>query len=446
MNNNKITYFVDEELIPYDGSREILEVFEKEIDFRHTSIYIYPDVHYKRGARVVNGMLICSNNAIYPACLGVDNCGFTFGRIRAASINTIQKSFENYSKLLKDYSAFEPYSYNDIDELFVKYLEKDFFSNTALYNFLGISTSKQAYKLCRKVLTKRMKKSARMSLGSLGGGNHFFEVHQIQEVFKGNSDFKKGDFIFMLHSDSIGVGNLINLMYSNLSELDFSSKNIKGHIRKLFYRVLQIQYFLSTGIWFSTPFKAAKLLYSQKDYRTIPLHTKLGKYLIFTHNLAILFGEMNRNMIISNWQKTQNIDIETIASHNHDSITIMDSKVFHRNGVQFIGNAAYFILPSAMGNFSYIMENTFNREAFYSANHGLGRIQDKHIAKEYYNEKDTGNEIEQNAIRLYRVGKGSLAEQNQKAFKDADAVIDIMQKFNLGKKLAKTKPIAIIKG
>jgi RNA-splicing ligase RtcB len=444
MNNSGIIYFTNKDLIPDDGSKQILDIFSREIDFTHTDIYIYPDVHYKKGARVVNGMLICSDKYIYPACLGVDNCGFTFGKIISRkSVSELQSSFEQYSKLLKSYTAFEQYSDKYISDLFNKYLEKDFMVNTSLYQFLGLNTVEKAKKLCQRLLSGQIKKTARKTLCSLGGGNHFFEIHQILEVYKKSNQFQPGDFIFILHSDSIGVGNIFNLTYSNLSEFDI----IKGSTKhKIKLRIWQLLYFFRNADFILSPVETLKLLYSQKDYRTIEAGTSIGKHILFEHNLASLFGDMNRDTIIANWGKIEGIEYQIIGSHSHDSVKIENSNIIQRNGVQYIGEDPYFMLPSAMGNFSYIMENTFNEKAFYSANHGLGRIQDKHIAREQYNETETFSGLEQDEIKLYRVGTGNIAEQNKKAFKDADSIIETMWDFDLGKKLAKTKPIAILKG
>ncbi|RHQ88723.1 hypothetical protein DWX80_19045 [Ruminococcus sp. AF21-3] len=63
------------------------------------------------------------------------------------------------------------------------------------------------------------------------------------------------------------------------------------------------------------------------------------------------------------------------------------------------------------GDFSFVMKNTFNEDAYFSTNHGTGRMQDKHIAKEQYTEKETTKEMGERKVSLFRVGNGSLAEQ-----------------------------------
>ena len=180
------------------------------------------------------------------------------------------------------------------------------------------------------------------------------------------------------------------------------------------------------------------------------VRSSMGKALVLAHKLSSIFGEMNRDSIISAWAKTQNIEIEKIASHSHDSITLEQHgggvRVVHRNGVQNLGRDRYCALPSAMGNFSYIMKNAFNEEAYYSTNHGTGRMQDKHIARACYTEAATKKEMQQRRVALFRVGDGSLAEQNMHAFKDPETIISEMERNGLAFRAAKIYPIAVIKG
>lgn len=443
-----IKYFVSRKNIPDDGSDKILDIFASHIDFDDTEVYIYPDVHYKRGARVVNGMLLKSKKYIYPACLGVENCGFTFGKTNNATEEELKQSFKKYSKYLKPYNAIKSLSKKEMLDIFFDYLKKDFNKRISFYSFLGLKNAESAFRLAKKCLTKDIMRSAIATYCSLGGGNHFFEIHKVVETQ--DKSIKKNDFFFILHSDSIAVGDKINLRYSNLSELDCIRDTKSGRREIRHIRKKQFLYFLKNGLFFSNPIATFKLLYSQKDYRGIEFNTPIGKRLLFEHNLAGIFGEINRDAIISNWAKITNTDIQVLGSHCHDSVMYeeIDNQHFilQRNGVQRIGDDELFLLPSAMGNYSYVMKNTKNPKAFFSANHGTGRNQDKHIARDCYKEDETINDMENDNILFCRIGNGNIAEQSKKAFKDVSLVLQEMEKHNLGHPIAKIKPVAIMKG
>ncbi|MCQ2572198.1 MAG: RtcB family protein, partial [Alphaproteobacteria bacterium] len=391
---------------------------------------------------------IKSKKYIYPACLGVENCGFTFGKILDADEDKLKDSFRTYSKYLKAYEAIHSPTRQEMLDIFHDYLDKDFARNQNFYEFLGINSVESAFELAKQCLTKDILKTACITYGSLGGGNHFFEIHKVIET--NSPDVNKNDFFFILHSDSIAVGDRINLRYSNLSELDFikNAKHGRKHIRKT--RKRQLSYFIKTGLFFKNPVEVWKLIYSQKDYRKIRFDTRIGKRLLFEHNLARIFGEINRNAIINNWAKITGINIDIIASHCHDSVMYekYDNEHFiiQRNGVQRVCDDDMFMLPSAMGNYSYLMKNPKNPKAFFSANHGTGRNQDKHIARDCYQENETISDMENDNILFCHIGNGNIAEQSKKAFKDVGLVLQEMKNYNLGQPIAKIKPIAIMKG
>ena len=443
-----VEYLVNKSLIPDDGSPAILDKWNKNIDYENTSVLIYPDVHYKKGARVVNGMLICSNKYIYPACLGTENCGFTFGKIADGDYDSLLASFENYSRKLKSYDSYHNYSASEIMEKFNYYMQKDMIEKKDLYDFLGIKDFNALKGHLKTIITDEIIERARKTLGSLGGGNHFFEIHQIDEIYGKEEEFKKGDYLFALHSDSIQVGHYIDVLYSNLSEMGkWMGRNL---FRKLYWKGKQFVIFGNKKILFPEFKEIIKLTCSNNNLRTIDAHSPLGKDLILAHNVASVFGEMNRWEIINNWSRENNIKIEHVFSHSHDSISVEKANgiphVIQRNGVQRIGQDKFCFLPSAMGNYSYILRNPYNAQAFFSTNHGTGRVQDKHIAKTIYTQDATLDEMKEKNIKIYLIGKGNLAEQNYKAFKEPTQIITEMENQGLATRYAKTKPIAVIKG
>ena len=454
-----VKYLVEEKMIPDDGSIEIIENFVSKTDDDTLELLVYPDVHYKKGARVANGMLTASENYIYPAMLGVANCGFTFGKIENVTIDDrkiLEQSFEEYSKILKADNKTRIYTDDEILNLFDTYLE-NFYNDEKykeLYKFVGFDTLDNLKDSVKKILTPKHIEVAAKTLGTLGGGNHFFELQYIEETYDDN--FKNGEIVFILHSDSIAVGDKINLLFSNLSELDYLKKSIKGKLIRLVNRLRQADYFtLKTGLLFTETKEVLNLLYSQNDYRKIDASTKTGKTLIKAFFLATIFGDMNRDMILKNYNKimrdlVKNAKIKIMGSHSHDSLMVEKNnnslKITQRNGVQCVVNDQTFILPGALGTESYLMGNTNNEDAYYSSNHGVGRFLDKHEAKEEFNNDDTQKELEKRNMKLYRVGSGNIAEQNPNAFKDVFEVTNMMHKENLGKRIAKLRPICSMKG
>ncbi|MCQ5146257.1 RtcB family protein [Enterocloster bolteae] len=439
-----INLFVDKEIIPSDGSLELLYSLEKEIPEESASIYVYPDVHYKKGASVTNGLVIKSKNKIIPACLGIENCGFTFGLIDK---NQNLDNMIYAAKILsRNHFCKKKYIKEFIIEKFDEYLRIDFEKKREMYLAIGFKDVEKLIKTSVSFLKKNnLDTLAAKSLCTLGTGNHFFELHKI--ISSDNNDLKD-NYIIIVHSDSIQVGEYINNYFSNLSETEFFPFLLRTKL-KIKYRMLQFHFFIKNGILVKDLKNFLKLCYSRNEGRVIDKDSIIGQNLLFAHNLASIFGEINRRELINRFEEICGIKVNILGSHSHDSISIEkyneQDYIIHRNGVQNIGKDKYFILPQAMGVGLIVMQNPMNEVAFFSANHGTGRLQDKHIAKEAYDEKQTEDEMKEHDVVLYRSGKGNIAEQNHNAFKDINIIAEQMKKYNLGVPVARTKPVFVIK-
>lgn len=441
-----LKYLVDSQYIPQDDSQEVIKKF---VDNTKSEVLIFPDVHMKKGALIANGMLVSSDFNIYLSCLGVENCGYTFGKINEHNQEKLVQGFAEFSKILRERVNIPKYSTNEILDLFDKYLRLDYEKKEFLYKYLGFNNAEDLILMAHQILDSHIIKMAANTLCTLGGGNHFFELHKITNVYDSDR-FNNGDFIYMLHSDSISVGDTIYELFSDLHEMK-GNNSLRARCRILKFRFYQYRYFRKLCKSINGIKNDLHLIFNPKnDYQAIDVRTELGRVLMTAHNLSSVFGEMNRDAIINLWAETQGIVHEKMGSHSHDNVTAELNcgavKIVHRNGVQNIGNDEYCILPSAMGNYSYVMKNAYNEEAYFSTNHGTGRMQDKHIARDEYTESMTKAEMEKAKVSLFRVGNGNLAEQNMHAFKDPTAIVNEMERFKLARKAAKTQPVAVIKG
>lgn len=441
-----LKYLVNSSQIPDDGSQTIIEEFQRNTG---TDVLVFPDVHMKKGSLITNGMLVSSEDRIFPACLGVENCGYTFGKIVGKNEEELKKSFELFANVLKNRQNFLQYSKEQIRELFVQYLEKDYTEKRLQYHFLGFDSFEDLCNIAYEILDEKLINVAAKSIGTLGGGNHFFEIHKITDVY-GKSVFLPGEYVYMLHTDSIAVGDIIYELFSDLHEMK-PHASIRNYARATKFKIYRKRYFDRLSRVYPTLIKEMQPVFNPRDeYQSISVQTQAGKTLILAHSLASIFGEMNRDAIIKLWCETQKIEQEKLGSHSHDSVTVEihegKTKVVHRNGVQNIGKDEYCLLPSAMGNYSFIMRNAKNENAYFSTNHGTGRMQDKHIARVNYTEEMTAAEMKEHSVSLYRVGNGNLAEQNMHAFKEPNAIVYEMERNNLAYRVARTYPVAVMKG
>ena len=93
-----LKYLVNSIYIPDDNSTEIIEKFAQNSG---ADILVFPDVHMKKGSMIANGVLVSSDYNIYLACLGVENCGYTFGKIENTNEEILINSFKRFSTILR---------------------------------------------------------------------------------------------------------------------------------------------------------------------------------------------------------------------------------------------------------------------------------------------------------------------------------------------------------
>jgi len=106
------------------------------------------------------------------------------------------------------------------------------------------------------------------------------------------------------------------------------------------------------------------------------------------------------------------------------------------------------LVPGSMGTASWVLLGTErSMELSYgSCCHGAGRVMSRARAKrEVHGEKLRG-ELEQRGVHIRAGSLPGLAEEAPQAYKDVDRVIRAVCGAGIGKKVARLRPVAVIKG
>jgi tRNA-splicing ligase RtcB len=106
------------------------------------------------------------------------------------------------------------------------------------------------------------------------------------------------------------------------------------------------------------------------------------------------------------------------------------------------------LIPGDMGRASWVLvgQQGAMERTFGSACHGAGRVLSRHAAVRMSKGRHIDQELrEQGVVAKARSWKG-LAEEQPEAYKDVDAVVDVVDKAGLAKKVARLRPLGVIKG
>jgi tRNA-splicing ligase RtcB len=106
------------------------------------------------------------------------------------------------------------------------------------------------------------------------------------------------------------------------------------------------------------------------------------------------------------------------------------------------------LIPGDMGRYSYVLVGTQQalKETFGSTCHGAGRVMSRHQAIKAAKGRSIVRELEDCGIFVRSAGRGTVAEEMPDAYKDVSSVVDVVHRAGIGKKVAKLRPLGVVKG
>jgi tRNA-splicing ligase RtcB len=106
------------------------------------------------------------------------------------------------------------------------------------------------------------------------------------------------------------------------------------------------------------------------------------------------------------------------------------------------------LIPGDMGRCSYVLVGTEQayRETFGSTCHGAGRVMSRQKAKKAARGRSIARELEEQGIVVRGASLATLVEEMPEAYKDVNDVVQVVHDAGISKKVARLKPIGVIKG
>lgn len=335
--------------------------------YQYSKVRIMPDAHAGKGCTIGTTMTI--SDKITPNLVGVDiGCGMLTIALNNRNIN-----FKLLDDVIKEYI---PHGFNVHTESKAKF-------------DLSELKCKDHVDLCR----------ASLSIGTLGGGNHFIEVSE-------NID---GMLYLIIHSGSRKLGGDICKYYQNKAIGNIVDNGRDGLIKRLKKegRSRDIQKELSK---IKKPRIERELSYLEgKDY---------GDYMddmCIAQKYASLNREVMANIIISKMGLSEIGRFETI--HNY----IDFSSAILRKGAVSAAKGETLLIPINMRDGSLLCIGKGNPDWNYSAPHGAGRLMSRSKAKENIDIDEFKDSM--NGVFSSSVGQSTLDEAPQ-AYKSMEEIID----------------------
>jgi tRNA-splicing ligase RtcB len=101
-----------------------------------------------------------------------------------------------------------------------------------------------------------------------------------------------------------------------------------------------------------------------------------------------------------------------------------------------------------MGTASYVLAGTEGsmRQTFGSTCHGAGRQMSRSAARKLVRGDTLKSDLERDGIAVRAGSLSGLAEEAPIAYKDVSRVVEVVHNAGIARKVAKLRPIAVIKG
>jgi tRNA-splicing ligase RtcB len=106
------------------------------------------------------------------------------------------------------------------------------------------------------------------------------------------------------------------------------------------------------------------------------------------------------------------------------------------------------LIPGSMGTASYVLVGTERAmdETFGTVCHGAGRALSRTAAKRGRDVRTETEKLEAQGIFLRSDTRDGILEEIPEAYKDIDAVVEVVQRAGLARKVARLRPMGVIKG
>ncbi|MBQ6230638.1 MAG: RtcB family protein [Eubacterium sp.] len=345
-----IVYTVENEQFALDEyARKQLQMICNHPSAEGSVIRVMPDVHPGKVGTI--GLTMTVEDSILPSLVGVDiGCGMTMARVKTRGLQ-----FQQLDSVIRDNVPVGP----RIRDKEHKYTEK-----------IDLSELR-----CAKNINAR---KAELSIGTLGGGNHFIEVDKDEE----------GSIYLVVHSGSRHLGMEV------------------------------ADYYLRTG--------QKEMQMKKQGFASYEMTCLSGKLMEdYLHDLEIMqeFARLNREAIIESIVKGMKWKIEDSFTCIHNYVDFSGEKPVLRKGAISAKEGEKVIIPINMRDGIILGTGLGNPEWNYSAPHGAGRIYKRSEVAEHHTVSDFKKAMD--GIYSICINKDTL-DESPFAYRGVDEIAEVI--------------------
>jgi len=295
-------------------------------------------------------------------------------------------------------------------------------------------------------VSERAKERGRPQLGSVGSGNHFIEIDRVEQVFHDQAaqamGLIPGMLCVLIHSGSRGFGHQICTDYVQRFQKSIQKYGIRLPDRELVCAPISSpegeSYLAAMRCAANFAFANRQLLaYGVRQAFEEVLGSSARLYQVYdvAHNI----GKFETHQVAGH--------AVSVCVHRKGATRAFPpgyrglSEEYRRVGQPVL-------VPGSMGTASWVLVGTEEamQKSFGSSCHGAGRVMSRRQAKKRVEGAQLRASLEAQGIAVRARSLSGLAEEAPIAYKDVDEVVKVVQAVGIARKVARLKPVAVIKG
>jgi tRNA-splicing ligase RtcB (3'-phosphate/5'-hydroxy nucleic acid ligase) len=341
-------------------------------------------------------------------------------------------------------------------------------------------------------VSDRAKQRGRTQIGTLGSGNHFLEVQYVEKIFEPEIarifGLEVGQVVVLIHCGSRGLGHQVCTDFLKVMNEAMPRYSISLPDRQLAsvpLRSPEAKDYLAA--------MAASANFAWANRQAITHFTRGAFRRIFGETVALrVVYDVAHNMakherhriavegrgfnpateeVLENSPEVEergfspgnplNAPHHTLRGRAVGHPSSIRDVIVHRKGAtrSFPAHspelpAAYkdagqpVLIPGSMGTASYVLVGTERamEETFGTVCHGAGRAMSRTAAKKGRDARVETKKLEDQGIILRAETRDGILEEIPEAYKDIDAVVDVVHNAGLARRVARLRPMGVVKG
>ncbi len=293
-----------------------------------------------------------------------------------------------------------------------------------------------------RAVSARARERGADQLGTLGGGNHFLEVQVVDEVFDAGAaerlGLARGALTVLIHTGSRGLGHQVCTDYVRLMDARLAAYGFALPDRQLACAPFSSP---EGRAYFSAMCAAANFASANRQVITWRVREVFARFFGEGASLRVVYD------VAHNTAKVERFAGVEVCVHRKGATRALGpSSPELPEAYRGVGQPVF--IPGSMGTASYVLVGTDDaaERSLSSACHGAGRAMSRGEAKRRVAGHALRKELEARGVFVRCPTNAELAEEAPLAYKDVDRVVEVVHAAGIARKVARLRPIGVVKG